>query len=107
MALQFFRFPISDLDLDFLRLKAPIVLYILDKRMTKTDKSFGLSRVLPKLFLQAMSGDLQNGALSTQHFQYVCEKVNRNKLDTFFKQWVFGSGVPIFNISQKFNKSVP
>lgn len=104
LALQFFRFPISDLDLDFLRLKAPIVLYILDKRMTKTDKSFGLSRVLPKLFLQAMSGDLQNGALSTQHFQYVCEKVNRNKLDTFFKQWVFGSGVPIFNISQKFNK---
>ena len=51
--------------------------------MTKTDKSFGLSRVLPKLFLQAMSGDLPNGALSTEHFRYVCEKVNRNKLDNF------------------------
>lgn len=104
LALQFYRFPISDLDLTFIRLKAPIVLYILDRRMTKTDKSFGLSRVLPKIFLQAMSGDLQNGSLSTQHFQYVCEKVNRNKLDSFFKQWIFGSGVPIFNISQKFNK---
>lgn len=104
LALQFFRFPISILDLQFLRLKSPVVLFILDKRMTKTDKSFGLSRVLPKIFLQAMSGDLPNGTLSTQHFQYVCEKVNRNKLDQFFKQWVFGAGVPIFNISQKFNK---
>lgn len=104
LALQNYRFPISDTDLDFLKLKAPIVLYILDRRMTKTDKSFGLSRVLPKLFLQAMSGELPNGTLSTEHLQYVCEKVNRNKLDNFFKQWVYGAGVPIFNITQKFNK---
>lgn len=104
LAYQFFRFPISDIDLEFLRLKAPIVLFILDRRMTKTDKSFGLSRVIPKLFLQAMSGDLQNGTLSTLHLQYVCEKVNRNRLDTFFNQWVYGAGVPIFNISQTFNK---
>ncbi|KAK6458112.1 uncharacterized protein RJT20DRAFT_126034 [Scheffersomyces xylosifermentans] len=101
---HYFRFPISDSDLTFLKLKAPVVLFILDKRMTKTDKSFGLSRVLPKLFLQAMSGDLQNGTLSTNHFQYVCEKVNRNKLETFFKQWVFGIGAPIFTITQRFNK---
>ena len=101
---HYFRFPVSDSDLDFIKLKAPIVLFILDKRMTKTDKSFGLSRVLPKLFLQAMSGDLQNGTLSTQHFQYVCEKVNRNKLENFFKQWVYGVGAPIFNITQRFNK---
>lgn len=104
LAYQFFRFPISDIDLEFLRLKAPIVLFILDRRMTKTDKSFGLSRVIPKLFLQAMSGDLQNGTLSTLHLQYVCEKVNRNRLDTFFNQWVYGAGVPIFNVTQSFNK---
>lgn len=104
LAQHFFRFPISETDLEFIKLKAPLVLFILDKRMTKTDKSFGLSRVLPKIFLQAMSGDLQNNTLSTHHFQYVCEKVNRNKLESFFKQWVFGSGVPIFNITHKFNK---
>lgn len=104
LAAQTIRFPLSESDLDFIRLKAPIVLFILDRRMTKTDKSFGLSRVLPKLFLQAMSGDLQNGTLSTLHFQYVCEKVNRNRLETFFKQWVFGVGTPIFNVTQKFNK---
>lgn len=104
LALQNFRFPICETDLEFLMLKAPVVLYILDRRMTKTDKSFGLSRVLPKLFLQAMSGELPNGTLSTTHLQYVCEKVNRNKLDNFFKQWVYGAGVPIFSITQKFNK---
>lgn len=101
---QSFETPISESDLLFIRLKSPIILFILDRRMTKTDKSFGLSRVLPKLFLQVMSGDLQNGALSTLHFQSVCEKVNRNRLESFFKQWVWGTGAPIFNITQKFNK---
>lgn len=104
LATQYFRFPISEKDLGFLKLKAPIVLYILDRRMTKTDKSFGLSRVLPKLFLQAMSSELPNSTLSTSHFQHVCEKVNRNKLDQFFRQWVYGAGVPIFHIMQRFNK---
>lgn len=104
LGMQNFKFPISESDLNFVRLKAPVILFILDRRMTKTDKSFGLSRVLPKIFLQAMSGDLQNGTLSTQHFQYVCEKVNRNRLESFFKQWVYGVGTPVFNITQKFNK---
>ncbi|GEQ67852.1 hypothetical protein JCM33374_g1518 [Metschnikowia sp. JCM 33374] len=104
LGLQALQAPISEFSFDFIRLKAPIILFILDRRMTKTDKSFGFTRVLPKLFLQAMSGDLQNGALSTSHFQYVCEKVNRNRLESFFKQWVFGVGTPIFNITQKFNK---
>lgn len=96
--------PVNESSLKFVRLKAPIILFILDRRMTKTDKSFGFSRVLPKIFLQAMSGDLQNSALSTQHFQYVCEKVNRNRLEAFFKQWVYGVGTPSFMITQKFNK---
>lgn len=104
IAHPFLKFPVSDFDLEFIKLKSPIVFFILDNRMTKSDKSFGLSRVIPKLFLQALSGDLPNGTLSTDHFQYVCEKVNRNKLDSFFKQWVFGSGAPSFKISQRFNK---
>lgn len=104
LANPFLKYPVSVKDLDFLRLKAPLVLFILDKRMTKTDKSFGLYRVIPKIFLQAMSGDLANGCLSTSNFQHVCEKVNRNKLDTFFKQWVYGRGVPIFRVTQRFNK---
>lgn len=91
-------------DLDFIKLKATMVLFILDRRMIKTERSFGMSRVLPKIFLQAMSGDLTNNSLSASHFQYICERVNRNKLEYFFQQWVYGSGVPIFRVTQRFNK---
>ena len=104
IGVPFLKFPVSNLDFEFVRLKAPIVFFILDNRMTKTDKSFGMLRVIPKLFLQAMSGELPNGTLSCDHFQHVCEKVNRNKLDAFFKQWVFGAGAPSFVITQRFNK---
>lgn len=98
--------PVSSLSkqLQFIKVKAPAILYILDRRMTKTERSFGMSRVLPKIFLQAMSGDLPNSTLSTAHFQHVCERVNKNKLESFFREWVYGSGVPIFRITQRFNK---
>lgn len=89
---------------DFMELKSPMVLHILDRRMTKTERSFGMSRVLPKIFLQAMSGDLPNNALTSSHFQHVCEKVNKSKLESFFQQWVFGSGVPLFRVTQRYNK---
>lgn len=95
---------VSSKDLDFIKLKAPMVLYILDRRMTKTERSFGMSRVLPKIFLQAMSGDLPNNSLSAAHFQHVCERVNKYKLEDFFQQWVYGAGVPIFRVTQRFNK---
>ncbi|KAG0661565.1 hypothetical protein C6P44_002682 [Monosporozyma unispora] len=95
---------VSSHDLDFIKLKAPMVLYILDRRMTKTERSFGMSRVLPKIFLQAMSGDLPNNSLSSHHFQHVCERVNKNKLEPFFQQWIYGAGVPIFRVTQRFNK---
>lgn len=86
-------------------MKAPLVLSILDRRITKTDKLFGLSRVIPKIFLQAMSNDLVNGNnLSTSHFQRVCEKVAHHKLEAFFQNWVYGNGTPIFRITQKFNR---
>lgn len=91
-------------DLDFIKLKAPMVLYILDRRMTKTERSFGMSRVLPKIFLQAMSGELANNSLNAAHFQHICERVNKNKLESFFHQWVYGAGVPIFRVTQRFNK---
>lgn len=106
MSNQHFRFPINwHLDLEFLRLKAPLILYILNQRMVRTDRSFGLSRVIPKIFLQAMSNDSPHGnCLSTSHFQHVCEKVVHHKLDGFFENWVHNPGVPRFTISQKFNK---
>ncbi|KAK9353644.1 hypothetical protein V1523DRAFT_410452 [Lipomyces doorenjongii] len=98
------EFPIDKSTLDFVGLKAPVILHILDRRLTKSGGSFGLTRVIPKIFWQAMSGDLTNGCLSTSHFQRLCEKVSHAKLDSFFQEWVFGSGYPIFRITQRFNK---
>lgn len=99
-----FDFPLTHRDLSFISLKAPVVLFILDRRMTKTEKSLGLSRAIPKIFIQSVSGDLTNSCLSTAHFIKVCERVSHSKLDSFFNQWVYGSGYPIFRVTQKFNK---
>ncbi|KAK9243675.1 hypothetical protein V1506DRAFT_580075 [Lipomyces tetrasporus] len=98
------EFPVDKSTLDFIALKAPVILHILDRRLTKSGGSFGLTRVIPKIFWQAMSGDLTNGCLSTSHFQRLCEKVSHTKLDSFFQEWVLGSGYPIFRITQRFNK---
>lgn len=99
-----FDFPLTHRDLSFISLKAPVVLFILDRRMTKTEKSLGLSRAIPKIFIQSVSGDLTNSCLSTAHFIKVCERISHSKLDSFFNQWVYGSGYPIFRVTQKFNK---
>ncbi|KAK7203598.1 hypothetical protein BZA70DRAFT_282869 [Myxozyma melibiosi] len=96
------EYPIDRATLKFIELKAPVVLHILDRRLTKSGVSFGLTRVIPKLFRQAMMGELTS--LSTSHFQRLCEKVSHAKVDTFFQEWVYGSGYPIFRITQRFNK---
>ncbi|ODV92750.1 hypothetical protein CANCADRAFT_92684 [Tortispora caseinolytica NRRL Y-17796] len=99
-----FNRPLLAKSLEFMQLKAPAVLHILDRRMTKISGSYNLSRVIPKLFLQGMSGELFNGMLSTGHFARTCERVGHMKLDAFFKSWVYNSGYPIFRVTQRFNK---
>ena len=89
---------------EFLTLKAPVVLFILDRILAKANGSFGLSRIISKIFLNAKVGDLENGALTTASFQRICEKLGHKKLDIFFQQWVFGAGCPRFRVSQRFNK---
>ncbi|KAI9695987.1 MAG: hypothetical protein M1820_008328 [Bogoriella megaspora] len=99
--------PILDLDpseMEFMALKAPLVLFILDRRLTKASTTVGMNRIINKLCLQAMTGDLENGALDTVYLMRQCERIGRMKLETFFQQWVYGSGCPHFSITQKFNK---
>ena len=84
--------------------KAPLVLFILDRRLTKASGSTGLSRIISRIFLNANVGDLPNGALSTAHLMRTCEKLGHTKLDVFFNQWVFGAGCPRFRVTQRFNK---
>ena len=89
---------------EFLAVKAPLVLFILDRRLTKASGSTGLSRIISRVFLNAKVGDLANGALTTAYFQRTCEKLGHAKLDVFFTQWVFGAGCPRFRVTQRFNK---
>lgn len=90
--------------LPFINLKAPLVLHILDRRLGKSGTSLGLSRVLPKLFLSAISGELQNNALSTHAFLRMCRKVSGVDPRSFAEQWIYGSGCPSFGFSASFNR---
>ena len=89
---------------DFVNVKSALVLFILDRRLMKTSGNTGVQRIINKIFLNAKTGALTNGEVSTAEFQRTCERLGHNKLELFFKQWVFQSGVPIFYVTQRFNK---
>lgn len=88
-------------ELEFMAIKAPLVLFILDRRLHKTSGSSGLSRILTRIFLTAKVGDM---AINTAFFIKTCEKLGHAKLDVFFSQWVYGAGCPRFRVTQRFNK---
>ncbi|KAJ3797877.1 TATA-binding protein associated factor Taf2 [Lentinula aff. detonsa] len=88
----------------FINLKAPLVLHILDRRLGKSGTSLGLSRVLPKLFLSAISGEMQNNYLSTHAFLRMCRKVSSVDPRSFAEQWIYGSGCPSFGVQATFNR---
>ncbi|KAL2371522.1 transcription initiation factor TFIID subunit 2 [Blastomyces gilchristii SLH14081] len=107
------RPPISDMgallridpsEIDFIALKAPLVLYILERRLSKASGKATISRIISRIFLNARMGDLPNGALTTSFFQRTCERLGHTKLDSFFQQWVYGAGCPRFLATQRFNK---
>jgi transcription initiation factor TFIID subunit 2 len=90
--------------LPFVNLKSPLVLHILDRRLTKSGTSLGLSRVLPKVFLSALSGEMPQNALSTHAFLRTCRKVSGVDPRSFAEQWIYGSGCPSFGFSASFNR---
>ncbi|TRM61550.1 hypothetical protein BD626DRAFT_570752 [Schizophyllum amplum] len=74
-------------DIPFINLKSPVVLHILDRKLGKSGTSLGLSRVLPKVFLSAMSGEMQgNACRRTSSYEYV------------------GNGCPSFAFQATFNR---
>lgn len=90
--------------LPFINLKAPLVLHILDRRLGKSGTSLGLSRVLPKIFLSAISGEMPNNLISTHAFLRTCRKVSGVDPRSFAEQWIYGSGCPAFGFSASFNR---
>ena len=95
---------IDPIFLEFMKLKAPLVLFILDRRLTKSSGSSGISRIISRILLNAKVGELPNGAISNAYFTKTCERLGHAKLDPFFNQWIFGSGCPKFLVTQRFNK---
>ncbi|WWD20285.1 hypothetical protein CI109_104761 [Kwoniella shandongensis] len=88
----------------FINLKAPLVLHILDRHLAKTGTSLGLSQVIPRIFVAALSDDLAGNTLTTQYFLRQCRKVSGLDLQTFQDQWIFGSGCPRLTIRTNFIK---
>ncbi|KAG1173845.1 hypothetical protein G6F70_005514 [Rhizopus microsporus] len=97
-------YPLDPEDLEFIELKAPLVVYMLDKRMCKGGGTLGLSRVLPKILVSAMSGELAQNAISTHYFLRVCRKVSGFDTKVFAEQWIYRSGCPRFSFSFHFNR---
>ncbi|KAJ6623113.1 hypothetical protein B0H10DRAFT_2011228 [Mycena sp. CBHHK59/15] len=89
-------------EIPFINLKAPLVLHILDRKLGKSGTSLGLSRVLPKIFLSALTGE--NNTISTHMFLRTCRKVSGVDPRTFADQWIYGSGCPAFGFSASFNR---
>ncbi|KAL9113340.1 MAG: hypothetical protein Q9227_002381 [Pyrenula ochraceoflavens] len=91
-------------ELEFMALKAPLVLYILDRRITKTTGMPRMPSIISRIFLRTTTGEIVKGELSTDYFQKICEKFYHAKIDDFLNQWVRGAGCPSFRATQRFNK---
>ncbi|KJZ76972.1 hypothetical protein HIM_03849 [Hirsutella minnesotensis 3608] len=92
-------------EVDFMNLKASVVIFILDKRLAKASGGHGLTRILQKFLTKAQieSSD-KSTILDTEKFRITCEKGSRYRLETFWNQWIYGTGCPRFDIKAKFNK---
>lgn len=94
---------VGEFEKEFMELKAPLVLFILDKRIAKaTSGSYNLTQILSRVFTKAkIEGD---NIITTKSFRKLCEKVSKYTLDTFWAQWVYGAGCPRIRVTHRFNK---
>jgi transcription initiation factor TFIID subunit 2 len=99
--------PILHLDpqeTEFMTLKAGVVLFILDRRLTKSSGSAGISRIISRFLTTSKGGDADATFISTGMFHQRCQKMGHLPLDSFFEQWVYSSGCPTFQVTQRCNK---
>ncbi|KAF2026040.1 hypothetical protein EK21DRAFT_116242 [Setomelanomma holmii] len=89
---------------EFMELKSLMVLSILHNRLVKQSGKNGVDRCIYRLLFNARQGKYDKGAITHGEFVELCEKVGHQKLDSFFSQWVEGSGCPHFECFPSFNK---
>ncbi|KAF2146667.1 uncharacterized protein K452DRAFT_314912 [Aplosporella prunicola CBS 121167] len=91
-------------EVEFMELKAPLVMFILNQKIKRMAK-MGVAKVIYKVLLQAKTGKLQNGTISTEDFTGIVDKYLESKpIPDFWRQWVYGAGCPHFFVTQRFNK---
>ncbi|XP_014560027.1 hypothetical protein COCVIDRAFT_23795 [Bipolaris victoriae FI3] len=89
---------------EFMELKSLMVLSILHNRLVKQSGKNGVDRCLYRMLFNARQGKYPNGAVTTDDFLDICEKVGHQKLESFFQQWIVGAGCPTFHCVPSFNK---
>ena len=96
---------IGDFELEFMSLKAPLVLFILDQRMSKIPGSMGIARVISQIVSNAnINATIHSTSLADKDFRRACEKKSQYRPDELWEQWVHGAGCPKLLIKQRFNK---
>ena len=96
---------LGSFEYDFMALKAPLVLFILDRRIVKGAGTLGIVRVITKIAMGANTGAASESVLSTEPFRRQVEKITKYRnTEPFWNQWILGAGCPRFFVSQKFNK---
>ncbi|KAI0837210.1 hypothetical protein F5Y06DRAFT_272276 [Hypoxylon sp. FL0890] len=96
---------LGDFEVDFMNLKAPLVLFILDRRLSKSSSSTGISKIISRMVSKAnTSGQASDEVLGSEPFRRACEKAGNTRLDHFWNQWILSSGCPRFDVTQRFNK---
>ncbi|KAL2211254.1 hypothetical protein CC79DRAFT_193981 [Sarocladium strictum] len=92
-------------EIDFMTMKTSVVLFILDKRMIKASGGHGLTRILQKLATKNVIDSSDKASiLDTEKFRITCEKGAKFRLESFWNQWVYGAGCPLFDVKARFNK---
>ncbi|KAI1459485.1 hypothetical protein F4805DRAFT_420435 [Annulohypoxylon moriforme] len=96
---------LGDFEVDFMNLKAPLVLFILDRRMSKSANNMGVYKIIGRMVTKAnTSGSPSDEILGADAFRRACEKAGNQRLEPFWNQWVLSSGCPRFDVNQRFNK---
>ncbi|KAM0455339.1 hypothetical protein ACHAO4_004224 [Trichoderma viride] len=96
---------LGEFEMEFMTLKAPIVFFILDKRLSKASGGHGLTRILQKQLTRAQIESSDKFLiLDSEKFRATCEKAAKYRLESFWNQWIYGSGCPRFDVKAKFNK---
>ncbi|KAK4145537.1 uncharacterized protein C8A04DRAFT_10551 [Dichotomopilus funicola] len=96
---------IGDFELEFMSLKAPLVLFILDQRMSKIPGSMGIVRVISQIVSNAnINATITSTSLADGDFRRACEKKSQYPPDELWQQYVQSAGCPRLQIKQRFNK---